>query len=956
MKTLAANVTANVMKQGARPRYFVRIPDADLFLATKPLTDSGEVYVDRIANLSEINVSCEPYGGLATVGGVEIENLYCEDRITLCDEAICTTARESYGGTNYRGAARLLSQGTPLQAYTDVRNATTGDFNEVALVVGRVFNPVETSYSVYRSILQYVIPSALTTCEDAFLEFTGAGLYSSGAFNIGIINGTWPNFSNPTGMLNDFTGWQAAGDYTSYITLLNETWGTGEYVADPETGIVTCRIRLNLAGRTLIEGGGIIQFVLISQNDYSNAAAPTGQEYIQFMNAPFLKLRYNAVTLDNQPVELYLAYDPVPASHANMELLWKGVIDNYTITDTTLSLKCVPNQFKKDVMLPGKIITLTDWPLCPEWNVGKSYPLVYGQFAATLKHLTGVGNFYGDDLTGIGLFPYSYPDCFQTLLVKEDELNRAVIFSNQPMKSAAKPEYKWNSSIKAYELYPVYTGAISSSWSSSLRTYRNYSNVTSLINFPSSLCEQHFAGLSSVIPYKNKSTAITNPSSAYDSDSATYAIMTGATSELILYFNQPDGTTGNSSCTFIVYLEFIGGADPTKSHLILEKNESTDTITPSWVEIINETLWTASGQQQYGFFLIDGSGNRQSIQLSQFRMKINRSDSTGTVRISDAFSIFAYDSDKEKELYSYGDGNYYGTWIDAAGRTNSYNANDLIENPIGVVESIARDEMGFTTANINTTDFDTASTTLSAWEFAFQILERKKASDYLHDLLIQCRSKGFYDNQDMLTVRPFSATKGFANSNTDIPGALDIFDYTGAPSGDLFTHNAMIDAPIITRQNMDEVMNDFALHYRLNYATNEHTEVLTCGALATNVIDANLEDGQTAAALIALCSDSLALINTTNTDEYEAWAIRDLATASKLLQYRVERMTKRRYQLEFTATDSAVRFEPGDFVNVRCDRLYDLFGDAVTEIKKWEILELNYNANDSTVRIKLIEV
>jgi hypothetical protein len=826
------------------------------------------------------------------------------------------------------------------------------------MVVGRqyVLSPFPV-FRNWRSPIEFTVPADLTTCEDAYLDPTGLSDFSDVDFNVLVVAGSWADYTKLLDgtAFNDFTGWASSGDYSP--TVYNETFSTSEYVSGHNY------IRGNAAFRAYLvsNAGQTIKLMLLSENDSTwtgHSSGPAGNEFIQFESSSArLELRYNSKTLHNQTVELYLAYEPIPASHTDMELLWKGVIDNYSIDDTKLSLKCVTNHFKKDITIPNKIITLTDWPNCPESNIGKAYPIIYGEYAETTEHLPGVGNFYGSGPSGIGTYNYSYPDCFEVLVTKEDALNRSIIFSNQQMKSASKALFTWNSSMKAFELFPHYTGAITWTWAAGKRSYRDYAATTNVTNFPDILCEQGFSSLVSIVPNKYDAVAITDPTKAYDSDSATYAIMTGNTSKLTLYFPAPQGVTGNSVVAYVVYLDFQGGADPTKSNFAIEKDDSTTLNSPHWVGIDIIPGWAATGQYVYAFYLLDStSTDRDTIRLPQFRIIINRTDNTGTVRIKDVCAVYAYAANDTKVFYSCGQGNYYGSWIDSAGRSNSYNANDLIENPSGAIESLSRDEIGFATADIDTAGFDTASTALSAWKYAFQVIERKKSSEYLHDLLVQCRSKGWYDNQDRLTMKPFNSTNGFANSGTDIPGALDIFDLTGEPSGETFTHIALIESPTITAQNMSEVYNDFTLHYKLNYAANQYAEVLTCNSTATSLLDANLEGGQTAANLITLCSESLTSVKTTNTDEYNAWAVRDLATASKLLQYRIERKTKRRYYVEMTAVDTAIRFIPGDFVNIRTDRIYELFGNAVTERKKWEILEVNYVASNSTVKIKCIEV
>ena len=50
-------------------------------------------------------------------------------------------------------------------------------------------------------------------------------------------------------------------------------------------------------------------------------------------------------------------------------------------------------------------------------------------------------------------------------------------------------------------------------------------------------------------------------------------------------------------------------------------------------------------------------------------------------------------TNSNSDVYAYAKGRMYGGWIDHTGRSNSYNEGDLIENPVGIVESIIRDEI-----------------------------------------------------------------------------------------------------------------------------------------------------------------------------------------------------------------------------------------------------------------------
>ena len=62
-------------------------------------------------------------------------------------------------------------------------------------------------------------------------------------------------------------------------------------------------------------------------------------------------------------------------------------------------------------------------------------------------------------------------------------------------------------------------------------------------------------------------------------------------------------------------------------------------------------------------------------------------------------------------VYVSGSGRKYPAWVDADSRNNGYNQNDLIENPVYMIEDIYRSELGLSSSNIDYALFDTAGNT-----------------------------------------------------------------------------------------------------------------------------------------------------------------------------------------------------------------------------------------------------
>jgi hypothetical protein len=84
--------------------------------------------------------------------------------------------------------------------------------------------------------------------------------------------------------------------------------------------------------------------------------------------------------------------------------------------------------------------------------------------------------------------------------------------------------------------------------------------------------------------------------------------------------------------------------------------------------------------------------------------------------VKDVYIRFEYSQsgfDQENNIWIRTDGRTFGNWIDSPGRSNPYNQNDVIEHPAGIIESLLRDELGWTDNEIDTDSFDNIYTNQS---------------------------------------------------------------------------------------------------------------------------------------------------------------------------------------------------------------------------------------------------
>ncbi|MDD5353032.1 MAG: hypothetical protein PHS93_07735 [Candidatus Omnitrophica bacterium] len=936
MKTLATNVSSYYKKQGKQPRFFIRIADADLFLATKTLTDSvtDEGYTDKVQKLGTITEEIDWLGGMSTVSGLDMENIELGERVTLCTEITKTPKWVDIGGGSIiQGCGRCIST-NPL--YATSRNSTTGAYATPGIVIGRTYNAGTGIYGVYRGVLYFDIPAGITTCEEAVIELIGAGDYSDTNFNLVAVQGTFTTLDSST--FNDFTGWAGSGAYSP--TILSDVWPSSEYTS----GTTVNKIRINTAGLSEIvaQTGSTLKVILISYNDYHNEAAPSGDEYVQFeATSAVLKLRYNTKTLDNKEAEIYLDYETISTTYTDMQLLRKYVIDDYSITDSSLSLKLKDNNFKHNPMVPDTIFDLVSYPYLVNENIGKAIPVIYGNFQSSGIHKEGVA-YVSDETTPANI--YSLRD-YVKAYIYDDRSGIKAQLAGHDIKAIEFLSVIYESSIEGYVILVGTLGAVAGSGNNKIELS---SSVTT--KFPNYLLEtEDIQPVCMYIPKDGENFGADNWINAIDEDPDNYtSVGAGDTTEY--WFNmRPYGVTNifNTRRYVCFYTYAPEGYDNNLICHIYTYN--TDATWDKGITI-NSDGWHYI--DLYGY--ID---NRNALAYS-----IDFSNITGTkiTRISNICLCAGYQKSIETEIYV----SVQGRPDDGSGTITGV-ASQLLEIPSHVIESVARDEMSLATANINTTSFDTSAISLASWLYAFQWLNRKNVQDYLHDLGRQCKSRVFWDSDDKLKIVTFSSSTAFPVSGTNIPSGLDIFDTTGNPTSGSFTTNPILpDSLSIDRTSMDQVYNDFALKYKQNYATGEYEGVLymtngagTVGSCTTNMTEAYLESSQTLTALKTLCAASYTKYgSTTRTLEFEASCIRTEATANKLLQYLIERTTDRHYTVTLTTNFTAIAHELGDFINVQDPRLNDLFGTATAERKKWEIIKIEQNLDECTISITAIEV
>lgn len=959
-KTLSANAAANIYKTTNKPRVHIRITDI--------ITDALILSFDTATkNAGTISRTIKPFGGIETVSRFTIEDLILADDFRLCTDATLTNTSEGAR----RGSGRIISQN--MTDYDSARNAYVGSWATPTITVGQQLS-ASVGYGVYVGYFQATIP-AMTTLEEATIYLKGLSDYSDTDFDIYLVEGNWTALSEENAMMNDYVGWAASGAYS--LTQLNESYNSAEYVAYDATkddNEAYNLFRLNAAGKAYVlsKAGSVAKFMFVSK-EHADNSAPTQNEYVNFeASSAMLKLRYNTKTLDNQRAKVYRYYEPFTGTYADMQLLYSGVVDQHTLDNRTLALTIKKSDQKNNVLIPSKVIDEVTFTDCPEMNIGKAYPLVYGDFttaAADLTHENGVGYFTGHSSSDFPSYQYGYNFNFIKALIVRKTVSMKALLSERPMKDSANPYYAWNGSRKRFELYPVAPTVDTPSVTEVIETIASANSSHPGSAIPATL---NYASVQTLIPayHGTYGAGVVFPERSYDTDPTNYATMTDELDAIYYYFNDEPSVSISDRFFVLAFITLFAGAEAEIKwqYLAVDEDENETwidwTVKPISVDV---TALHNSNTQIFARVYATPTLTTTISNFSKLRLVIYKTIADGYMRVYNVGVVTAYGGSDVTELATSGT----GVPDDVSG-TITGSASALIENPSHVIESIARNSMSQTAAEIDTSALDTIATSLTNWKFAFQLLEQKKAADLLDRMGEQCKTAVFRDDDDKLSAVMWNDLAYFSVSGTDIPSAWDIYASEGRPTitagiESWTRHPILHDSLVIEQVNASEVYNSFTLRYRKNYASGEYMEVITIDNglgdvddISTTLVagdEAYMENSQTITGLKTLTAASYtAMGNATNTLTYEAEFIRDRATAVKLLQHLVEVYTVRRYTVRFDTKETALALEQGEIINVRHRRVYDLFGTVTSDRKKWHVYDISHNVKRAVITIKAIEV
>lgn len=156
---------------------------------------------------------------------------------------------------------------------------------------------------------------------------------------------------------------------------------------------------------------------------------------------------------------------------------------------------------------------------------------------------------------------------------------------------------------------------------------------------------------------------------------------------------------------------------------------------------------------------------------------------------------------KDIEIFANCSGNIYGSWINDRdigdanpnggyylhAHADSNGSGDVIENPVGIIESILRNETwgyGLSNSEIDIDNFNRVSSLRSSWKHYFNILEQENTSQFLEDY---CFSSGIalYESNNKISLFAYDNGLPFSQSICGFNGSTSIV-ITDDPVGNLF--------------------------------------------------------------------------------------------------------------------------------------------------------------------------
>jgi len=423
----------------------------------------------------------------------------------------------------------------------------------------------------------------------------------------------------------------------------------------------------------------------------------------------------------NRKWELFLNTNNTTTLDTAARRIGVGVISGEVSYDqNNFTLTLLDNSSILHKRIPANIVDSTNYPNAPSNNIGKPIPLSYGDFY---------------EKTDIGTIPTShfdrysnfYKGAFPAIITDKWDVGESA--------SEAKPDSQALNTLDSENLYfykdgyyPTFTGTCDATTNNPVM---EFSGGTASVFIPLSSSGQGSGTITN-------SGSVTNPLNAVDgsfstltaiaANGATTADSRASISYAIPKVNKLGDYTGISS--LVKWGTVTSLTDTVDDFFQLAGVVTLPSITSdSEVKYNIEGMFTAAQEESFDFeknisFKLFTGNTNESVQIEETGVVIDFNiESIDSHSIEEFFektytggygvtTQFETESEKIEEtvtlsrtvnlltpnkldyIYCSGKGRQYGAYIDADSRDQGYAVNAVIENPIFIIESILRSELG----------------------------------------------------------------------------------------------------------------------------------------------------------------------------------------------------------------------------------------------------------------------
>ena len=651
----------------------------------------------------------------------------------------------------------------------------------------------------------------------------------------------------------------------------------------------------------------------------------------------------------NRKWELFLNTNETSTLDTAARMIGTGVISgeiDFDRNNTTLTLLDNSSRYHKQV--PINVVDSSTYPNAPENNIGKPIPIAYGDF----YEKTDVGTI---PTSHFDRFSNFYKGAFPAIVTDKWDVGEAA--------SEAKVDSQALHTLDSENLYffkngffPTFTGTCDATTNNPVV---EFSGGTASVYIPLSSSGQGSGTITN-------SGSVSNPTNAVDGSFSTVATIAanGATtadsaatiSYAIPKVNKLGDFTGISS--LVKWGTVSSLTDTVDDFFQLAGVVTLPSITSnSEVKYNIEGMFTSAQEESFDFeknisFKLFSGNQNESVQIAEtgavidFNIEdIDKHELTelievtpaqtvvdkfgNTLTVKNALNVVRTDTllspVKLDFIYYSGKGRKYGAYIDADSRNQGYNENDLIENPIFIIEDILRDELSMSSSNIDFATFDTSGNTSNGHlgdiyedavgdvKFAFSQYKFINSKSLIDRLAKFCLSYIFISGDGKFKIKTLRRTDDYSASNQTI------------------NYNDLTNVKI-AKTNLDAIRNDIKIKYNYNYGAQQ------------NKLEATATDSTSQGTTVNGFNQTLKL-------ELEANEILDDTTATKLAEAYLIIMKSRKEKINFSTTRPKYNhLEIGDIVDFsNWPSKFKVYGATLSGY--FMITDISKNINSSNIEV-----